>query len=191
MWSRQPIAGDSVRRPALVDRMTVARYTIASTESRVTIDATSSVHPIHAETDGLEGWLELDIDGDGRVNLAAGPHAHIELPVDRLRSGNPLEDRELRRRIEARRYPKITGDLASMEETGSAGHYLVGGDVTFKGVTKASQGEVTLSVEADSLRVHGSSVFDIRDFGMEPPRILMLKVSPDVTITIDVVAHKT
>ena len=36
----------------------------------------------------------------------------------------------------------------------------------------------------------GSSTFDIRDFGMDPPKVLMLKVHPEVTVAIDVVAEK-
>jgi hypothetical protein len=33
-------------------------------------------------------------------------------------------------------------------------------------------------------------VFDIRDFKMDPPRLLMLKVHPEVTVRIDVVAGR-
>ena len=40
------------------------------------------------------------------------------------------------------------------------------------------------------IRLQGASVFDIREFGMEPPRILMLKVAPNVTVTVDIVARK-
>lgn len=169
----------------------VARYRIDPARSRVVIDAKSSLHPIHSETDGLEGWVELDVQGGGRVNPTVEPKGHLELPVDKLRSGNPMEDRELKRRIDARRFPTINGDLRSMEATGKDGRYQVRGDVTFKGVTRPSEDEMTLALEGDnSIRLQGSSVFDIRDFGMDPPRILMLKVAPDVTVTVDIVAEK-
>lgn len=169
----------------------MARYRIDPARSRVVIDAKSSLHPIHTETGGLEGWLELDVQGGGRVNPKVEPKAHLELPVDQLRSGNPLEDRELKRRIDARRFPTIQGDLTSMEATGKDGRYLVRGDVSFKGVTRPSEDEMTLSVEGDdSIRLRGSSVFDIREFGMEPPRILMIKVAPDVTVSVDIIAEK-
>jgi hypothetical protein len=36
----------------------------------------------------------------------------------------------------------------------------------------------------------GRSTFDIRDFGMEPPRILMLKVQPEVAVRVEIVAEK-
>jgi polyisoprenoid-binding protein YceI len=169
----------------------VARYRIDPARSRVAIDATSSLHPIHSETDGLEGWLEVDVDGSGLVVSGAAPRAHLELPVDRLRSGNAMEDRELRRRIDARRFPTIAGDLVAMEPVGADGRYRVRGDVTFKGVTRTREDEMTVATDGDGgLRLQGSSVFDIRDFGMDPPRILMFKVAPDVTVTVEIVARK-
>jgi polyisoprenoid-binding protein YceI len=168
----------------------VGRYRIDPARSKVAIDARSSLHPIHSETAGLEGWVEIDVDGSGQVDLAVAPSAHLELPVEKLRSGNAMEDRELQRRIDARRFPTINGDLTGMDRTGHDDRYRVRGDVTFKGVSRPSEDEMTFLVDGDSIRLQGASVFDIRDFGMEPPRILLLKVAPDVTVTVDIVAHK-
>jgi len=168
----------------------VARYRIDPARSRVAIDATSSLHPIHSETDGLEGWIELDVDGGGLVNPGMAPRAHLELPVEKLRSGNAMEDRELRRRVDARRFPTISGDLTAIEAIDGDGRYRVRGDVTFKGVTRSSEDDMTVSHADETLRLQGSSVFDIRHFGMEPPRILLLKVAPEVRVTVDIVAQK-
>jgi polyisoprenoid-binding protein YceI len=168
----------------------VARYRIDPDRSRVAIDATSSLHPIHTETNGLEGWVELDVDGGGLVACDGASAAHLELPVERLRSGNAMEDRELRRRIDARRFPTISGDLTTIQAIGQDGRYRVRGDITFKGVTRPSEDEMSVAVDGDVIRLQGASVFDIREFGMEPPRILMLKVAPNVTVTVDIVARK-
>jgi hypothetical protein len=43
--------------------------------------------------------------------MATPPSARLELAVDRLRSDNPLFERELRRRADARRHPGIVGEL--------------------------------------------------------------------------------
>ena len=155
------------------------------------INARSSLHPIHSETDGLNGWIDLEVLGGGRLNLAVPPSAQLSLPVDQLKSGNPLEDRELKRRIDARRYPTIDGQLTEMTETGRVGCYLVGGDVTFRGTTRHHEDEVTVEQINDStIKLEGTSTFDIRDFGMQPPRILLLKVFPDVTVTVEIVAER-
>lgn len=166
----------------------MARYVIQSDRSTVSISASSSVHGLHTEADGLEGWVEIDVRADGSVDLTS-PAGHLDFPVEHLHSGNPLEDRELRRRIDARAHPMISGDLTSMTAAGRAGRYLVGGDLTFKGATNRYEDEMELTVvDAGTINLRGESVFDIRDFGMDPPRILMLRVHPDVRVEVDIVA---
>ena len=169
----------------------MARYRIVPDRSRVIIDARSSLHPIHTETDGLEGWLELEVEPGGRVDLSAAAAGHLQLAVSRLRSGNPLEDRELRRRIDARRYPVIAGDLAVMKDGDADGSYLVGGDLTFRGVTRRYEDRMHVeALDQGALRLSGQATFDVREFGMEPPRILMFKVEPNVAVRVDIVAER-
>jgi polyisoprenoid-binding protein YceI len=163
------------------------RYRIDPKRSRVWIDARSSLHPIHSETDGLRGWIEFDLDGDEEG--AGAPAGHLELPVEQLRSGNLLEDRELRRRMDARRYPTIAGELTVMREAEGDGRYEVGGELTFRGVTRSYKDEMALEqLDRRTIRLSGRSTFDIRDFGMEPPRILMLKVEPQVAVRVEITA---
>lgn len=168
----------------------MTRYRILPTRSRVWIDARSNVHPIHTEAEGLEGWLELELT-DGKINVDQTPGGHLEYPVENLKSGNPLEDRELRRRIDSRRYPTIAGDLKAMKQSGDPTRYTVRGDLTFRGVTRTYEDEMVIdSVDTGTVRLAGQSTFDIRDFGMEPPRILLLKVQPEVTVRVEIIAEK-
>ena len=153
------------------------------------IDARSNVHPIHTEAEGLEGWLELD-STDGKVNGDQAPRGHLEFPIDNLKSGNPLEDREMRRRTDARRYPTISGDLKALKQSGDTSRYVVSGDLTFRGVARTYEDEMTIEIDGATVNLAGQSTFDIRDFGMEPPRILMLKVQPEVTVRVEIVAEK-
>lgn len=167
----------------------MAKYRILPGRSRVWIDARSNVHPIHTEVEGLEGWLELSINGKG-IDVDQAPKGHLEFPVENLKSGNALEDRELRRRIDSRRYPSIAGDLKEMK-TAEGLSYTVGGDLTFRGVTRTYEDKMTFAALDDrTISLAGESTFDIRDFGMEPPRILMLKVQPEVTVRVEIVAEK-
>jgi len=168
----------------------LTRYRIDPARSRVWIEARSNVHPIHTEAGGLEGWLELDAS-DGKLNLDSAPSGHLEFPVENLKSGKSLEDRELRRRIDARKFPTITGDLKAMKQGDDQAALVVNGDLTFRGVTKSYEDEMTFENLADqAVKLTGESTFDIRDFGMEPPRMLMLKVQPDVTVRVEIVAEK-
>ena len=157
----------------------------------VWIDAQSSLHPIHAETDGLEGDLELDVDAGGRLNPTAEPRARLSFPVAQLRSSNPLEERELKRRIEARKFPTISGVLTSMKQDGAVGRYLVEGEITFRGVTNTYEEEMSLEqTDGNTIKLTGGATFDVRDFGMDPPRILLLRVHPDVAVRVEIIAEK-
>jgi YceI-like domain len=167
----------------------MARYGIQPTRSRLWIDARSSVHPIHSTADGLEGFIDLGADRDDRVGPR--PAGRLSFPVSKLSSGNIFEDRELRKRIDARRFPTIDGVLTAMEPLDEHGLVRVRGDLSFRGVTRSVDGTMTLSVVDDgTIRLDGQSTFDIRNFGMEPPRILMLRVEPDVKVRVEIIAEK-
>jgi YceI-like domain len=169
----------------------VARYRIVPERSWVEIRARSNVHPIETRTAGLEGFLELVLLNDGRVDLASPPSGALSLRVEKLSSGNPLQDRELRRRIDARRYPTIDGELIDMRETPTQGRYTVRGDVIFRGVTRTVEDEMTLTTSAalEELELEGETTFDVRAFGMDPPRILLFRVEPDVRVRAHIVAE--
>ena len=155
------------------------RYRIVPNESRVWIEARSNVHPINSTTDGLEGYVDLEVDGDGVDLSSAAPAGALSFQVTRLTSGNRLEDRELHKRIDARRFPTIDGVLTEIRRVDGQASYRVSGELTFRGVSRPVADDMTIDViDDDTLRLEGRSQFDIRDFGMEPPRILILRVEP-------------
>ena len=144
------------------------------------------MHAIHGRADELSGTIEAEVV-DGRVDAALT--GRLEVPVKQLRSGNPLNDAELQRRVDARRYPTIVGEVRTATPLDDAGRLRIEGDLTFHGVTQPVTGEVRVTADGDRLIVEGEQVFDIRDFGIKPPRILMLRVEPEVTVRIRVVAE--
>jgi polyisoprenoid-binding protein YceI len=93
------------------------------------------------------------------------------------------------RRVDARRYPRIRGETTELAECN--GGYRIRGDLTFHGVTRQVEGEVRISApDEHSLIIEGEQIFDIRDFGVTPPKILMLKVHPDVRVRVKVFAQQ-
>lgn len=164
------------------------RFRIVPERSRVWLEASSSIHPIHGEASGLSGSIDVQFDGTG-LDLSSSPDIKVELPVEQLKSGNRLEDAEMMRRIDARRYPTIRGVVKDMKSQGVDGRYVVTGDLSFHGVTQTIEGEVTVSrPDGGTLVIEGERQFDIRDFKVSPPKILMLKVHPEVKVRIRVEA---
>ena len=143
------------------------------------------MHPIEGRATELTGTLDVEV-ADGVVT---GLHSgRLEVPVRSLRSGNPLEDGELQRRVEARRFPVIVGEVRNATAL-DGGRLRVDGDLTFHGVTQSVTGEVRIATEGDRVVLEGEHVFDVRRFDITPPRILMLRVHPEVRVHIRLVAE--
>lgn len=168
----------------------MTRFRVIPEQSQVWIEARSSLHPIHGEGTGIQGEEELEVT-DGRVDLSAPPKARVELPVERLHSGNALQDMEMRRRIEAQKYPTIIGELVKATALSQPNRYRLQGDLTFHGITRRLEADVTETLNGEGLlMVEGEYVLDVRAFGITPPRILGLQVYPEVQVRFRVVAER-
>ena len=162
----------------VTDRTT---FLVAPAESGVLIEARSSVGPITFGTMSVSGRLEASFLGGG-IDIRQRTGGSLSLPVDSLKSGNRLYDAELHSRLDARRFPEITAELRSITSL-SPTRYAVIGALTIHGTTRELSGglELTLAEDGTAL-ITGQQRIDIRDFTIDLPSVLMLKIFPDVTV---------
>jgi polyisoprenoid-binding protein YceI len=165
--------------------MALIRYTLDSVRSCVWISGRSSLHPINTETRGITGWVEAATRTDGSLDLDQAVSGELELAAEHLTSGNQLYDRELRRRMDARRYPTIAGRLTDITLDGAHPNYLVTGDVSFHGKTRSFAHGMQIEARDDGIALTGEDVFDIREFGMKPPSMLMVRVYPEISVRVE------
>lgn len=163
--------------------MAAARYELDPERSQVWIEGSSSLHPIHATATGLAGGIALQLGADG---LAAQPHVEgqVRIEVERLRSGNPLVDAETRRRIDARRFPEIVGTVTASKRT-APDQVVLRGQISFRGETREVEGNLRVERVGDELHLIGEQRFDVRAWGLQPPRLGLVKVHPEVTVRLD------
>lgn len=162
----------------------MTRYTLDSRRSCIWVDARSSLHPINTETRGVTGWFEASLKTDGSVDLDSPVAGTLTLAVEKLTSGNQLYDRELRRRIDARRYPSIEGTLTKVGADAPP-QYVVTGDISFHGKTLTFEHAMDIELTPDAVVLRGEDTFDIRNFGMKPPSMLMVRVYPEVHVKVE------
>ncbi len=113
-----------------------------------------------------------------------------KFPVAELRSGNRLYDAELLRRVDARRFPVVTLDLDECVRVGVTDRYSLVGRIGFHDVTRTIRGGVSVTTpSAGVLRVSGEQAFDIRDYGIASPTVLMLRIYPTVSVRLQVEAE--
>jgi polyisoprenoid-binding protein YceI len=159
-------------------------YRILPVESHVTFLGESSVHPIEASVEP-RGWYTALVTPDGFVEGEAA--GHIEIPITELSSGNPLIDRETKRRTDAKQYPTITGDLTGVLSV-EGKEADIEGRISFRGEAVDVEGRIELSeITSGRIVLEGEGVFDVRWWGLEPPKLLMLKVYPELTVRIRLV----
>lgn len=165
--------------------MAATRYRIVPEKSLIWAEAKSSLHPIRAESNAIAGHLDADVSA-GRLDPSSAPSGHVEFEVESMKSGNRLFDMEVERRLDARKYPLVKGDVRDVAVVGAdSGRYQVQGDIAFHGVTKRIGGQVTLkSLGTTTLQIEGSVALDMRDFDITPPNYVdpMFKVSVRVVV---------
>jgi polyisoprenoid-binding protein YceI len=166
--------------------MAASRFRIVPARSRFWADAKSTLHPVHAETSALDGYLDVEMIGN-RLSTGVGTCGHVEFDVERMKSGNALFDTELLRRIEVRKFPRVKVDTREIRDGDGTGEYRVRGDLAFHGVTRTIEGDVTVRILGDTtLQIDGTKELDMRDFGLEPP----IYVEPLFRIGIRIVVER-
>jgi len=173
------------RTPGNGRQMALTRYTLDSVRSCVWVSGRSSLHPINTETRGITGWFQAATRADGSLDLDQQVSGELELAVERLTSGNQLYDRELRRRIDAKRFPTISGRLTHIALQGAHPDYMVTGEVSFHGKTRTFAHGMRIETLDEGIVLTGEDVFDIREFGMKPPSMLMVRVYPEITVKVE------
>jgi hypothetical protein len=157
-------------------------FRIVPDRSSVSVDARSSLHPIHSKAVGVEGTVTAAVDG-GAVAVEPAPHARLRLAVEALSAGDPLSDREFRRTVDARRHLLDRPQFPHRERE-AAGVFRVEVELEIRGVRRPVAGEATVVLRGDALTVDGEGTLDMRDFGVKPPRLLMLRVHPEVVVRV-------
>ena len=159
--------------------MQATRFEIDQSAASIVFAASSSVHPIRS-VGSVSGWIDAVLNG-GVFAEAQELGGHLEVPLNGLSSGNPLIDREMKRRVDSGLHSAIR---ARLEETlrVDGNRATITGTIDFLGVSTLVEGEVVI---LPGPRLVGTGEFDVRWWGLEPPRLLMLRVDPIVTVEID------
>ena len=157
----------------------MSRFEAVDGRSTLALSGESSIHPLHTTTTQIKGYFVATFDEDGQMDLSAPVGGQIQIPVESLRSGNTLIDRELRKRLDMRRFPQVVGNLIEIRGKNGPERYQVVGDLTIHGVTQRLEGELIVrQVDERIIELQGEINLDVRDFNVEPPSLLVLKVHP-------------
>jgi hypothetical protein len=148
------------------------------------------MHPITAETRALVGAIDGELDEDGVPRFELEHGARLQLAVGTMKSGHRLQDMEMQRRLDVRRYPQIEVVVDSAGQASRPGRYRASVKVTAHGRTRSFDEDFSMQVEGRRLVIEGEHTFDMRDFDVNPPNFLALKVHPEVRVRARIVAEQ-
>jgi len=168
----------------------VPRFDVNTAQTTVQVGLRVNLHPSHINANALSGFIECEVDDQGKPRLDQPYRAELTLPVDAIKSGNGIQDREMRRRFDTSRYPTITAVVTHGEALDDDGRYRATARLTLHGVTKDITGDVKLTPSGNTLTIDGQQVINVKDFGIDPPRLIILKVEPDVDLQVHIVAAR-
>jgi YceI-like domain len=168
----------------------VTKFRVVPTSSTVAAEMRSSVHTIRAGTRELTGVIEGELDDNGLPRLEAPHGANLQVAVETMKSGHRFQDLEMQRRIEARRFPSIDVAVSHARRLEPDGACRASVTVTAHGRTSSFEEDFTMRVEGHRLVIEGEHTFDMRDFEVNPPSLLTLKVRPEVRVAVRIVADR-
>ena len=113
------MVGDVIRYARISGQC--SRYSVAGRGSVLTFEAKSSLHVVHGRVSDVSGYVDACFEDDGSLSIEPPPKMHVEFPVERLRSGNDIQDREMWRLIDSKRFPVVSADLRDLKPTSVAG----------------------------------------------------------------------
>lgn len=151
----------------------------------------SSLHPIRSQAGALSGEVRGEFDAEGRPRLDLPHGGWVEVLVADIKSGNRLNDMEMQRRADAGRYPTIRFEVTKAWAVDGSDRYRASVDVTAHGQTRRIEEDFKFGLDGGRLVLEGEHTFDVRDFGVSPPRIFTLRVEPQVKVRVRLVAEET
>ena len=83
------------------------------------------------------------------------------------------------------RYPTIAGRLTDVATDGAPPGYVVTGEISFHGKVRTFSHGMQIAAQGAAVSLTGEDVFDIREFGMKPPSMLMVRVYPEITVRVE------
>jgi polyisoprenoid-binding protein YceI len=163
----------------------LSEFLVRPEASAVLIEARSNVGPISFGTNELQGRLLVRLEGEQLVAEVIEA-ANLTVDLSSLTSGNALYDAELVQRLGVRRFPSSTvvlKDARAMRSVASEQRFAASGELNLHGVTRDIQGTLSVThASPDVFSVSGEHEFDIRDFDIPTPSVLMLHIYPRVRV---------
>lgn len=155
-----------------------------STNGAITVAGTSTLHDWKETSSKATVNAVFTLSGNKIDDLL---QLVFTMPVTSLRSEHQTMDNNTYKALKADKHPEIAYTLLSATVTPvNATTYTIKtrGKLTIAGSTRETDVDATAKVNTDhSISVSGSKKLKMTDYGVTPPRVMMIKTGNDLTIS--------
>jgi hypothetical protein len=155
-----------------------------SANTTVTVSGTSTLHD-WKETSSKSTANAVFMIANGKISDLS--LLVFTLPVTSLKSEHKTMDNNTYKALKADKHPDITYTLSSATVTPvNATTFTIKsrGKLTIAGTARDTEVDATAKVNADnSISVSGSKKLRMTDYGVTPPKVMMIKTGNDLTIS--------
>jgi hypothetical protein len=127
-----------------------SHYVVQTAASTLDFDTKSTLHAVHGKASQLSGFLDALCE-DGALALDPPPKMHVEFPIERLVSGNGLQDKEMWKLLDSKRNPLIRADLRELQAS-SGTNYAASGEITMCGRSRKDRRSRSPRTATDAAR---------------------------------------
>ena len=165
-------------------QMALPRNLSLGKESRVWLDGTSTVRSYTCNATKLDVAVVAESDESPATMVKS---ASVNVPVAQLECGNKTMNEHMRKALKAETNPQITWKMTSYEVQGA--NVVIKGKLTIAGKENAIELRGTGSAANNTLRFKGSKQFNMTEYGVKPPSLMLgtMKVRDPVTVSFDLV----
>lgn len=155
-------------------------------KSRVTFFGSTAFGGVEGKTTALRGWIHLSPE-----SLADGGTLSLDALLDSLDTGVGLRNQHARDHLETQKFPTaslkastLTFEKAALAD-GESSPVTLSGTMTIHGVSKPITLQGTIRRDGAALRAKASFKVRFTDFGMAQPSFMLVSVSDEISMTVD------
>lgn len=164
-------------------------------QSALTLQGNSTLHKFALEAQEVNGSLVInkaDYQQDPLQSVTDSAQGQVKIPVSELSSGEKGLDNNMKKAMDAKKYPVITYRLTNVILADSATtdsgwtRFQTTGALTIHGVTKTiSMVVLGKQINENQLRFKGQKSIKMSDFGVKPPVLMFGAIKTDDTIIVN------
>jgi len=112
----------------------------------------------------------------------------IDVSVKKLKSDNETRDEHMVEAIASNTYPLAKYTFKSVTKTGN--RYKIDGILNFHGVQKPLSINADIREKSGTVALKGKASFKMSNYGVKPPKLLLLTVRDRIDLSVDVTFRK-